>query len=390
MVFPLILDIIVGPPSYNLGTSQFNFIGFIMSHKDITTEIIYCIFVLFTTFFLFLFGKKKYLYLKEIKSYGKNITSFPVKLFLSLVVFTPVILAFKKMLAGNVSLNNILNYNYLRLLFRGDLDFIYYYYIALLCVLSFIILLLISNSNLFYISLIYAFPLYVAIGIHGKRNIIAILIFMYVFAILFKMKISTRYFKYIIAFFLLILIISSVKYQSNVRNIEFKSNMDKAYTDFRVDYGRDDVVKMAIYYEINEDPILENQKNSQLYFLKYFPGEINYFRTEYKYSVYATSKLLGYATPIDLGWGMTTGIFDESIANYGIIFGVLLSNLLLVSFCRLSDKTNNSLVILLAYITGLLLLVLQLTSFIFIFILWLILIFIFFFKYLLNNIKGSM
>ncbi|GEN81816.1 hypothetical protein SLU01_01280 [Sporosarcina luteola] len=144
------------------------------------------------------------------------------------------------------------------------------------------------------------------------------------------------------------------------------------YTDIRVDYGRDDVIKMAIYYQVNDDGILKGQSNTHLYLLKFLPINLKALHSEYKYSIYATSKLIGYNTPVDLGWGMTTGIFDESISNYGVIFGILLSLIVLILVCRLGDSSKNNLIIILTYITGFLLMILQATSFIFILFLWII------------------
>jgi len=380
MIFPVLLDLIFGRPDYSNYSNFNNFIGFELSHNDPTTEIIYSIFLLFSSSFMFFFGKYKMIYKNQLKLNDYGILNKIVVFILTAIMCLPLILTLFRTIQLNQPILNLFNYDYLRLLFRGSIYFLYYYYLATFSVMSFIGILLLSNKNFLKLSILSALPIYIAIGIHGKRNIIAILIFLYLFSILFKSRIRTKNFKYLIAGFVLLILLVSINYQSEIRGIDFRDSISTFYTDFRVDYGRDDVIKMAIYNQINGNGILEGHANTHLYFLNFFFSDVKYIASPYKYSVYATSRLLGYDSPIDLGWGMTTGVFDESISNYGIILGTIISNFFIIFICRIGDRTKNGLGLILTYITAFFFMILQFTSFIFIFFIWFLVIFHDYFK----------
>lgn len=375
MVFPVLLDLTLGRPDYSNYSNFNNFIGFELSYNDALTEIIYAIFLIFSSSFMYLFGKSKKINRSQLKLNNYGISNKIMVLILVVIMYMPLVLTVLTTIQLQQSIFSILNYNYLRLLFRGSNIFLYYYYLATFSVISFIGIILLSNNNLVKSSIIGALPIYVALGIHGKRNIIAILFFLYLFVILFKSEIKTKNFKYLIFGFLLLTLIISINYQSDIRGISFRDSFSAFYTDFRVDYGRDDVIKMAIYNQINGNGILKGHANTHLYFLKFIFFDIEHIASPYKYSIYATSRLLGLDGPVDLGWGMTTGIFDESISNYGIFLGVILSNIFITIICRIGDRTKNGLVLILTYITAVFFMILQFTSFIFIFFIWFIAIF---------------
>lgn len=378
MVLPNLLDLIIGRPSYDYYFNYNSFWGFSISGNDFLTEVIYSLFLISSTIVFFLFGIKKPLYLKEIKSFDYNILHKLSIPFLTLIIFLPTILSIIRIKSQGELWLKIFNYNFLRVLFRNDDNFLNYYYLSLFVVLSFVIVLVFTNKNILSQTLMYSIPVYIAVGIHGKRNIIAILLVLYLFVLLFKTKMKLKNFRYIIIASVIVILMTSFKYQSEVRGISIDNSISDFYTDFRVDYGRDDVIKMAIYYQINGEGILKNQMNTFLYPLKFIPLNLKGIHSEYKYSVYATSKLLGYDAPVDLGWGMTTGIFDEGISNFGILFGISFSLIIIIVIFRIGDRSKNSLIITLTYITGFLVMILQLTSFIFILLLWLLVNFIFY------------
>ena len=337
-VLPIAMDILIGYPDFY----NHQFVGFYNSINDSYSEVIYCIFIIYSSCFLFIFGKNKHLHKNElIKIRLQGVKSKFTSYILAILVCLPLITAIIRVKSLGIGIENIFGYNFLRLIFRGETNFLIYYYLALLSIISFIVILVISNKNVFFITLVYSVPLYASFGIHGKRNLIAIFIFLYVFVLIFKLNIKPKNYKYLFAMLLLFTLVFSIKYQQNIRGISIKQSAIRAYTDFRVDYGRDDVVKMAIFSNLNGKRIMKDNGNSQLYFLKIINPSQRYLRSEYKYSVYATSALLGYSSPNDLGWGMTTGIYDESISNYGLILGIIISNLLVVILCRISDKTKD-------------------------------------------------
>lgn len=370
-VLPILLDVLIAYPEF----SNHQFIGFYYSINDFYSELIYCIFIIYSSCFMYVFGKDKSIHKNELKKIKiKGLKNKIILYVLSMFIFVPSVLIIIKIKSLNLNIENIFNYDFLRLIFRRDANFLFYYYLSLLSVISFIFILFLSNKNMFYLTFIYSIPIYISFGIHGKRNLIAIFIFLYIFVLMFKFNIKPRNYKYLFIILLFFVLTFSIVYQKDIRGINIRESTVEAYTNFRVDYGRDDVVKMAIFNNLKDERIMKGNGNSHLYFFKFINPHKRYFRSEYKYSVYATSVLLGYSFPRDLGWGMTTGIYDESISNYGLIFGVIISNMLVCITCRVGDKTKDGITLLFTYITVFLLQILQLTSFIFIFATWFLLI----------------
>ncbi|OBW58435.1 hypothetical protein A9986_05730 [Solibacillus silvestris] len=376
-IFPIILDLIVGYPNYYY-IKNFNFEGFILSQRDNLTRLYYNIFIIIILILFMVFGKSKPITINKTEILKlKKFLKIPLTVVLVIITLIPTLLVLNFNFSLGVGFNKLLNYDYLRLLFRSSPDFLLYYYCCLFSVLSFIGLTFIYPKKIWILTLFLCIPIYISFGVHGKRNIVAIFIFLYVFVIWLNKYISKKVKISIIILAIPIFLMFTFYYQSSVRSIE-GSSFNEFYTDFRIDYGRDDVVKMAIYYDLYDEDIINESGISLLYLMKFIGFDD--LRTEYKYSVYATSALLGYHTAVPLGWGMTTGLWDESIANFGILFGTFIFIVIIILMCRISDYTNNIPIILLTYINVILIQVLQLTSFIFIFAIWILLLVLHFFK----------
>ena len=82
----------------------------------------------------------------------------------------------------------------------------------------------------------------------------------------------------------------------------------KFTTNMRVDYGRDDVTKMAIYAELYPDEleILEYPFQSFLFTATMYVPREWWSDKPWPYAVYATSALIQIPSQY-VGWGMTTG-----------------------------------------------------------------------------------
>ena len=149
---------------------------------------------------------------------------------------------------------------------------------------------------------------------------------------------------------------------------------EQVYHNMRVDYGRDDVTKMAIYAELYPDEleILDYPFQSFLFTsTMYVPREL-WSDKPWPYAVYATAALMQIKSQY-VGWSMTTGILDESIANVGWL-GFLLGPLLITWVVRIGDAHQTTIIQLLTILVGSLMLVLQIAAFAPIFLLWLTLV----------------
>ncbi|MDV8001439.1 hypothetical protein [Rhodococcus sp. IEGM 1408] len=131
----------------------------------------------------------------------------------------------------------------------------------------------------------------------------------------------------------------SVFYQATFRA---ESELANGVLGYRIDYTRDSPLLMAISSELRPGilTILEFRGQSYLYnVLSLVPRDF-LSNKPYPYSYYFTSALFELP-PQDLGWGMTTSIFDEAVANLGLS-GLLLAPLAVGLLAILTDRVTSS------------------------------------------------
>lgn len=136
------------------------------------------------------------------------------------------------------------------------------------------------------------------------------------------------------------LTIYSYVYQAATRGISVGSSF-AAYTNARIDYGRDDAIKLTIFAELNPEvvQILEHRGQSLLFYLTaWIPREV-WPEKPLPYAQYFTSALF-QQPPREWGWSMTTSCLEEAIANFGWL-GMLLGPMVPLFVCRISDQTQN-------------------------------------------------
>jgi hypothetical protein len=156
----------------------------------------------------------------------------------------------------------------------------------------------------------------------------------------------------------------SVIYQSNVRGVSYDAlSGDQAAEGARIDYTRDSRVEMALYSAIYPDKmqILDYPGQNLLYYVTLLVPRSLWDNKPYPYAYYFTSAMLN-RYPQNFGWGMTTGIFDETIANVGLL-GILLGPLWIRWFCNVGDSAGGWSVHILTCVVGCLLLSVQLAAF---------------------------
>lgn len=174
-----------------------------------------------------------------------------------------------------------------------------------------------------------------------------------------------------LSLFFVAFLASSVGYQYFVRNISASTvTGDAYYENIRLDYGRDHTIRAAIYAELKGERILSYRGQSAIFDLTTPVPRAWWPQKPYPYAIYMTSYGLG-RPPQDLGWGFTTSIFDESIANYGWL-GMLTAPLFLGLLCRIADGNSTILLRSLGYIVCFLFMVVQLSPFYVLFMVWLL------------------
>lgn len=334
---PLALDIFIGQPRYLRQP------GFKLAAQDIWTNIIYCFYVGAVPLFWWLFGRYKHALIIDranpLQEHNLNLLRRWIWVF-HLLLFAPLIVLF--LFAPDPSL--YLDYAW----FIGesyDADITSFHsIIALLCVLSIVsaTIIISISTRINLLTFIYLLPwIVIAIWLHGKRDIIVMTLALFILSIHYRGIIRKFDIVIVSSITIVILLIFSSFYQSTIRNV-LNNDFLQQYENFRIDYGRDDVIKMTIFAELYPErmKILEFRGQSLLFYLTMYIPRDAWPDKPFPYATYFTNAMLQIYPPRLLGWGMTTSWLEEAIANFswaGFILGPLLPALI----CRIGDRRQN-------------------------------------------------
>jgi hypothetical protein len=214
-----------------------------------------------------------------------------------------------------------------------------------------------------------------SVWLNGKRNILALAMVIVLVALWYRGELKKKNLIKALSISVLLLAAFSYEYQSTLRGKSpTSSSREELQDDIRGDYSRDSRLKMAFYAQLNptKAQILEYPGQSFLFDFTFWVPRTVWPSKPYPYAVYFTPAMLGLKTSV-LGWGMTTSILDECIANFGWV-GLLLGPLFMSFICRLGDSCNDRPVNLLTVLIASLFLAVQLPSFMVLFLAWLALV----------------
>lgn len=302
-VVPLIVDKIFIPPSY------YDFPGFISSIQSQRVSIIYNFFVLFMSWFFWMFRGDKSLNIDEI---------FKVKKFfilaMALLVVSPLFLfifspdkTYYYIYGGA----GIRDYS----LIAGEFHSYLNMFTFLSVIFSALFLNTISNKNII-LKIFLVLLIFTDFWLNGKRTIV--LIFIFFFCLFYLVRNFNLKALILAIMFSFVFLIYSNWYQTNIRDYDSVNNSSQVYENFRIDFFRDQRLKMAIFAEINDNMKILNYRGESLVFLStiYIPRSM-WENKPLPYAQNFTSAI--YSTESQLwGWGMTTSIFDEFVANLGM------------------------------------------------------------------------
>ncbi|MEK3992337.1 hypothetical protein [Robertmurraya sp. FSL R5-0851] len=368
--FPLLLDFLIGKPNY------YTFPGFRLASRDTLTEYIYSIYLCIIPIIWILTTRIKRKQ-KQMKSFNLNNNFFkriyPIIYFLLFtpilaVLFSPnpmVYLEYGAAVKG-LLVNESENYHVI-----VDLS-------VNISILSVIWLLIFRKNKIRRYIILLSPIIFLCIWINGKRSIVALIAVAIGYILWQKGYLRGIKFYIAITFAVIIFALFTSLYQSNLRyESQGITDFYDIYENVRVDFGRDDVTKFAIYTTLypEEGKILEYPGQSFLYDITmYVPREF-WPDKPLPYAVYMTAAIFGLS-PEYIGWGMTTSILEETISNFSWI-GMLIGPLIISLICRLGEGSNHELVYLLTVLIASLLLVLQLAAFAPVFFLWILLLLIY-------------
>ena len=214
-----------------------------------------------------------------------------------------------------------------------------------------------------------------AIWVNGKRNIVVIIFCSCLYIGITRKVILGRRLLLTTSIFGAIFVIFNYVYENYVRYNGGINGHGSAYDSYRLDYGRDGVIKFTIYAELHPEQmrILEYRGQSVLFdLLIYCPRSIMPNKP-WPYAEYITSAMLFRKSYEYIGWSVTTSWLEESIANFGWS-GMLIGPLLLSLICRLGDNCRDKVTQALTVLISSLLLSVHFAAFSPLVILWSILI----------------
>lgn len=370
---PLLLDELWGQPDYS------RLPGFYFASRDDKTAVIYCLYVSAIPVFWWLIGRHRILNTTALS--GGQATEEHI--LAAIRRFSPIflVLLVSPLIALALAPEPGIYLTYAWVATRATVSpemSDYHEIIVFLCTLS-----LLSAMGLFAVAprlrishYLFLFPwVALAVWLNGKRHlfVFAVALIWYVLYWKGRFLLGSRF---VLAGLLLItsVVTFSYAYQETVRGIGFSGNIDELYEDFRINYGRDDVIKMTIYAELYPatPQILEYRGQSLVFYAAQYVRRHLWPDKPFPYAQYFTCALL-HIPPRLLGWGMTTSWLEEAIANFGW-FGLVLGPLLPAMICRIGDENANALVYPLTILVSELFLSVQLAAFAPIFYIWIIIV----------------
>ena len=136
------------------------------------------------------------------------------------------------------------------------------------------------------------------------------------------------------------------------------------YENTRIDFGRDHNLRAVIYCELSNgsERVLQFRGQSILFDLTMFVPRAIWNEKPWPYAIYMTAFAL-HGPQRSLGWGLTTSLLDEAIANFSWA-GFLIGPLMFAWLCRVCDHTSNSVVRVGGVLIACLLMSVQLPAFI--------------------------
>ena len=325
-VFPLYIDLSYEIPSYDV-----NVLGYLISSKDLTTRFIYNIVILVSQIIIVKWHIKS----SDTTTYVKDIALKPYYSYLNIGMALPLV-AF--IIYGQDMAMLIIPFWRELGLFNLSEEYDYLERLSYVGITSSCLLLLRGDKT--KLSIYRLLPLaflYMNICIQGKRAIlffaivnIILIVFHNLNDILFDSK--TKWLKNVIGSIIgvaltILMLVVTINVKVENRNYD-ETNAAELITTTRMDFLRDDRVRLAIFSEMNEEewPMLNYFGETIVYNIMSTPPINIFFNIlkikYYTYQQFLTSCLTHSQFNPENNF-MTPSFFAELISNLGIILGVL-------------------------------------------------------------------
>ncbi len=365
--FPLLLDILLGSPEYR------NQPGYYLASSDTTTTSVYCVYVSFVPLlWCYTATGSPQIIAKAWSNPTSAFCSFGYfkgSIYVTILMLPFILVAISPepkyymtygMIVSNSLPENVRDYH-------GLVG------ISTLMGLVGITGIFLVTKKLDASLLVLAFFLTIGyIWLNGKRYMCAVMLMFYMYVLITRGCVRGYRLLAACVVSVLLLIVYNDAYQKLVRQETTRLNdFNDRYEGYRVDYGRDAVIRFTIYAELHPDDIriLEYRGQSVLFnFVCFIPRSL-FPNKPWPYASYLTCAVLFRKSPDYLGWGLTTSWLEESIANFGWA-GVLIGPLCLSIICRAGDHTRSRSTQALGISVGSLLLAVELSAFMVVALIW--------------------
>lgn len=339
--FPLILDIVVGRPDYYLQP------GFEMAASDPLTSFIYCMYMWAVPLLLWFFGKPAKNH-DPIMNLNGQLHSSPTSITRSgYILIYAILLLPVFMLFISPQPTAYLQLGWREWYNRANLSsetIIFGSWLARAALMS-----ISASAALLYLKerLTWRFVLLLAaivcfdFVITSMRHPIAYAIVLWLFVFWRRGYLKGRRLLLGAVAALTMLMVFSNYFVSTYRT-RAMDDTRTVYSDLRIDFGRDDVIKMAIYAELypQKMQILDYRGQSILYSLFIFVPRSIWVDKPYSYAEHFTAAMRQApvsSSMITQQGLMTTSWLEEAIANFGW-FGLVIGPLLPAFICRIGDS----------------------------------------------------
>lgn len=349
-VLPLILDYVIGYPTYSYYGSRMR--GFLISYGDNRTRIYYAAFIVFIQLVILFHRPRIRIKLGNEERVNKSskiqnyiLSNRMTVICIAFAIIAPVIC----ILLGWPQVIYEFGWReakkYQEFVSRGF--FTYIEEISYIGTVAAVILLMFDRekkgANKFLFKIFSAILLFFNLCIESKRSIFLFLLIIMSYIFLLKNK-KKNLMKIIVTMLGLITIGLAASMYVKIVSRGYVG-FDALYTTTRIDFFRDDTVKMALYSTFNKNQmkILSYPFESYVMQIGYLfflglissAGFIDIKRMGYDY--YLTSALTG-TNLLNEKW-MTTSMYDEAIANFGIA-GIIVIAIFMSYYLRFIDEQS--------------------------------------------------
>jgi hypothetical protein len=201
--------------------------------------------------------------------------------------------------------------------------------------------------------------LMVDVWLMSKRSIVAFLVLLIGVSILDRARHRFRLRHGVLGLAMAIgLVLFSSAYQRALRP-DTQESPAAAYANYRIDMGRDHDLKLVLHDELDGSvpPILDYRLQSFLFVAAMLVPREVWAGKPWPFAVYLTSAAL--EVPVrELGWGITTDLFSESVANLGLL-GLIPCCLFFIWAVRRIDRSGDPVLVILGSLSVCSLVVLQ-------------------------------